>query len=719
MKPSVDVAARSSVSPQSRSTHCERRHRDIRIQAASESLEKVSLRTIRPSVADSSASASNPSQLTIESTTSDPRLKHYDDKGRNLAPLLSKRRRVPESITRNACLNCKKGRAKCNGNKPCLRCTTRAETTPCVYEVHIKHAKEELMKQILELRAKNKLNERVIEALQSGDKAPDILRALSSDDSFESIVESQGRQPVEELDNVSPKGSPTSIVGGPEHEPRAQIQSGFAWTIVTHEPTVVDHLFQLYFAWVHPISTLFSEAHFVESYKGRNSRHCSSPLVNAMCALACHFHTQSEESELDPDQLGIQFSEAFLTGFDPDDKSITSIQAAAVMFLVELGRGFGLRASSYLRLATESIAELSASSNEEPPCVLKKTVQGIRCLNVEWAQVTFQFPSVLGYRAVEDTHDEEAYLDDSPWYFYRYENDQCPLWPGFLATTSREKMKLIDIINDVSVMIYSPLSNSITARHVLEQYGRFVAWRAALPPTLEDAETSTQALPHILSLLILYDYSVIQLLCPLLDLEDFPPRLVEEVVWTHAQHALLLLERHYRLHYTCRYQPALQMFVVLNICHLIARFFPAKPPNDSDIKDGSEAVTIGLEALQESNIGFPAAGALQELLRRSAAACSLRLPQSLDYLITRQRNGRPTYSYHDFIDVCTRPSCHQPLWAVREKFDSKFTEDWYSQSQELGHRLPHHAQQTPRELQGEPDRGVHHSMQIWKLLNTS
>lgn len=49
------------------------------------------------------------------------------------------------------------------------------------------------MKQIHELRAKNKLNERVIKALQSGDKAPDILRALSSGDSLESIVESLGR----------------------------------------------------------------------------------------------------------------------------------------------------------------------------------------------------------------------------------------------------------------------------------------------------------------------------------------------------------------------------------------------------------------------------------------------------------------------------------------------------------------------------------------------
>jgi hypothetical protein len=238
------------------------------------------------------------------------------------------------------------------------------------------------MKQIHELRARNKLNERIIGALKLGDKAPDILRALGNGDTLESIVESLGNQPIEDQDGLSPIGSPTSLVGSSEYDSGAQILSGFTWTTVTQDSTVLDHLFQLYFAWVHPISTLFSEGHFVDSYKVQKTRHCSSPLVNAMCALACHFHTQSEESELDSDQLGAQFSEAFLAGFDPDDQSIVSIQAAAVMFLVELGRGFGLRASSYLRVATEGIAELSASPNDELPCVLKKTVQGIRCLNV-------------------------------------------------------------------------------------------------------------------------------------------------------------------------------------------------------------------------------------------------------------------------------------------------------------------------------------------------
>lgn len=159
------------------------------------------------------------------------------------------------------------------------------------------------------------------------------------------------------------------------------------------------------------------------------------------------------------------------------------------------------------------------------------------------------------------------------------------------------------------------------------------------------------------------------------------------------------------------------MFVVSNICHLIARFFPAKPNNDPAIKDGSEAVAIGLEALQESNIGFPAAGALQELLRRSAVASSVRLPPSFDNLRTPQGTARPMYSYDDFINVCTRLSYRQSLWGLREKFDSNFAEDWYGQSPEFGFRLPQPDLQSLREQQRERDRGIPSLMQIGNLLN--
>jgi hypothetical protein len=68
----------------------------------------MSFRKIRPSFGDSSTST-NP-QSTPETSGSDPRRAQKEAESST-----SKRRRVPESVTRNACLNCKKARAKVCG----------------------------------------------------------------------------------------------------------------------------------------------------------------------------------------------------------------------------------------------------------------------------------------------------------------------------------------------------------------------------------------------------------------------------------------------------------------------------------------------------------------------------------------------------------------------------------------------------------------------------
>jgi hypothetical protein len=117
---------------------------------------------------------------------------------------------------------------------------------------------------------------------------------------------------------------------------------------VTRNPTILDDLFQVYFAWIYPVCTLFSERHFAQSYKTQNHQHCSSLLVNVMCAMACHFHTPSKDHNKEYNQLGIRFAKAFHADFDAADGSITTIQATAVMFLVDLASGFRQRASLYL-----------------------------------------------------------------------------------------------------------------------------------------------------------------------------------------------------------------------------------------------------------------------------------------------------------------------------------------------------------------------------------
>ncbi|KFY92211.1 hypothetical protein V500_04246, partial [Pseudogymnoascus sp. VKM F-4518 (FW-2643)] len=260
---------------------------------------------------------------TFELTDSDRRNDGVD-KARDLDPLLCLR--VPGPITSHACLDCGGGRVKGDGKKPRTCRNARAAVGPWVYDVH---TKEDLMKQIHELRAEDKLNDRILKALQSDDQTH-VLYALRNGESLEGIVEGLDRALVGQESS-----SPIDSLDFPFEDSDCEDQKlGYSWTIVVRESALLDHLFQLYFAWVHPVSTLFSEGHFVESYRGHKHQHCSSLLVNALCALACHYHTPSGDDQVDYNQLVMQFAEAFRASFKPGDKSMTSIQATAVMFLV-------------------------------------------------------------------------------------------------------------------------------------------------------------------------------------------------------------------------------------------------------------------------------------------------------------------------------------------------------------------------------------------------
>jgi hypothetical protein len=72
----------------------------------------MSFREIRPSLGEGSASTNGSQSLSIsESTGSDlhqARAGRKTDSNRTT----SKRRRVPDTVTKNACLGCKKARAK-------------------------------------------------------------------------------------------------------------------------------------------------------------------------------------------------------------------------------------------------------------------------------------------------------------------------------------------------------------------------------------------------------------------------------------------------------------------------------------------------------------------------------------------------------------------------------------------------------------------------------
>lgn len=258
------------------------------------------------------------------------------------------------------------------------------EGTQCVYEVHIKHAKEELIKQIKDLRTKDHLTEKILTTLSqsTSDQIPGILQRLRNGDSYAAIVEWLGHASVEDYDGVSPRESQQSTFEQSDHEMSGLANAAFRWTVVTTDTAIFDHLFQLYFAWVHPVHTLFSEGHFVESYKRPSPQFCSSALVNAICALSCHLHTYSESDEIDFEQLGQRFSEAARLTLDPNDESLITAQAFAVMFLVDSAQGRCLRGAGYLKISSQMLLTINIADYERFPEVTQQTFRGIRSLNM-------------------------------------------------------------------------------------------------------------------------------------------------------------------------------------------------------------------------------------------------------------------------------------------------------------------------------------------------
>ncbi|KAK4156801.1 fungal-specific transcription factor domain-containing protein [Chaetomidium leptoderma] len=105
-----------------------------------------------------------------------------------VAPAGSKRKRGLGVVTLNACTECRKKRAKCDGHKPCGRCKAQKDVE-CIYELPVRQSKENLRHEIERLRRQQRKNEQVIAALGRPDVWEEVLSRLRRGQSVESISE--------------------------------------------------------------------------------------------------------------------------------------------------------------------------------------------------------------------------------------------------------------------------------------------------------------------------------------------------------------------------------------------------------------------------------------------------------------------------------------------------------------------------------------------------
>ncbi|KAI1850945.1 hypothetical protein JX265_007270 [Neoarthrinium moseri] len=121
----------------------------------------------------------------------------------------SKRRRGLGIVTPNACTECRKKRAKCDGQKPCGRC--RSQNVDCVYEIPVRQSKENLRSEIEQLRKQQRQSDSVIEALGKPGLWEEVLSKLRNGQSVDSISEWLG--------GVMPSGS-GAVPSYPRVEPK-------------------------------------------------------------------------------------------------------------------------------------------------------------------------------------------------------------------------------------------------------------------------------------------------------------------------------------------------------------------------------------------------------------------------------------------------------------------------------------------------------------------
>ncbi|KAB5514912.1 fungal-specific transcription factor [Coniochaeta sp. 2T2.1] len=104
---------------------------------------------------------------------------------------VSKHRRGLRIVTRIACAECRKKRAKCDGDRPCGRCRNLG-VTDCVYEVPVRQSKENLREEIKQLNRQNRTRDQVLAALahpDHSDLGDVVLAQLRNGQSVDSISE--------------------------------------------------------------------------------------------------------------------------------------------------------------------------------------------------------------------------------------------------------------------------------------------------------------------------------------------------------------------------------------------------------------------------------------------------------------------------------------------------------------------------------------------------
>ncbi|KAM3464249.1 hypothetical protein NHJ6243_002556 [Beauveria neobassiana] len=244
-----------------------------------------------------------------------------------------------------ACDACRSRKIKCEGQQTCFTC--RKNQIECTYKtLRASPSTQELQRKYAESENKVKNFEAFITLLRSHKEkeAMEICKRVRSGVDVETVLSLVQDGDLLVQMHLHPETHNDLGVQYfiPHHaaelmDPRFGSVKLSEWTAVTRDNAFLTHLLKIYFQFEFPFFPFFHKDYFLEDLIAGCEECCSSLLVNAILAAACHGYRNVENRAefWDPSTMGYRFLAECrrLWELEIGNSSLTNIQAATILSL--------------------------------------------------------------------------------------------------------------------------------------------------------------------------------------------------------------------------------------------------------------------------------------------------------------------------------------------------------------------------------------------------
>ncbi|KAL5120108.1 hypothetical protein ACEQ8H_001933 [Pleosporales sp. CAS-2024a] len=377
-------------------------------------------------------------------------------------------------------------------------------------------------------------------------------------------------------------------------------RQGTTWTDVTNDLAFVEDLLALYFTWSHPFYVIFSRECFYKDFRAGRDKYCSSLLVNAICAYACHL-TDEPAGRTDPSNFRTAgdhfFAEARRLLFEDETPSLTTTQALCIMSMREPSTGRETSGFGYIGRCIRMCVELGLHLNNSASPSLRLTPSEIEVRKVTfWGCFTVDTVwSVCMGRIAQLPRAaialDKPILDEIAGHPEAYSTAARMPPPIITARLFlQEFTSLSELVNDNNYMFFAP-KERLTSTKLLDCYQNYKNWYANLNPAL-GIEGKKQPEPHILVLHMLYHAIIVHLFRPMLKVDLIHSDVRPRDICVDAANRVSEIVRFYRQLYDFRVAHLAIPHILLSVCivHLLY---------SQDDKTSYQNLVEGLQGLED------------------------------------------------------------------------------------------------------------------------